>query len=89
MSKVINIGLILLTAVLAYWLYASIKEPIAFNDELGKRKDAVQGIDGCYSRHFAEDAFEYIKAAGSRSFFNSGSLCRNTPKGRIFVDRNG
>lgn len=41
MRKVVNLVLILITLVLTYWLYASVREPIAFADERDKRKDAV------------------------------------------------
>ena len=41
MRKVINLVLVLITVILAYWLYASVREPIAFAAERDKRKDAV------------------------------------------------
>lgn len=41
MSKIINIVLILITLVLGYWLYSSIKDPIEFNQELERRKFEV------------------------------------------------
>ncbi len=41
MRKVINLVLVLITGVLAYWLYASVREPIAFAAEKDKRKEAV------------------------------------------------
>lgn len=44
MRKVINLVLVLITATLAYWLYASIREPIAFAAEKDFRKDAVVGV---------------------------------------------
>lgn len=43
MRYVINIFLILLIGLLAFMLYNSIKEPIAFGEEKQKRKDAVVG----------------------------------------------
>lgn len=44
MRKVINLVLILVTVILAYWLYASVREPIAFAAERDKRKDAVVNV---------------------------------------------
>ncbi len=41
MRKVINLVLILITVILAYWLYASVREPIAFAAEKDRRKDEV------------------------------------------------
>ncbi len=44
MRKVINIVLILLTILLAYWLYNSISEPILFHKERDARKAAVVNV---------------------------------------------
>lgn len=43
MKTVINIVLLLIMVFLAYTLYGVIKEPVVFNQELQKRKEAVSG----------------------------------------------
>jgi len=44
MRQIINVLLFFIAVLLGYWLYASIKEPIAFKAEKEKRKDAVVSV---------------------------------------------
>ncbi|MBK9254345.1 MAG: hypothetical protein IPM42_02530 [Saprospiraceae bacterium] len=41
MKSIINVVLVLVALILAYWLYATIQEPIAFKAEKVKRQEAV------------------------------------------------
>ena len=41
MKKLVNLGLLVLSAFLVYFIYASIKEPVAFMEEKNRRKDLV------------------------------------------------
>ncbi|MBK8515693.1 MAG: hypothetical protein IPL55_05200 [Saprospiraceae bacterium] len=66
MSKIINLVLILITAVLAYWLYSSIKEPIAFNEILEKRKLGV--IANLKKIQIAQDVFRMVTGQYANSF---------------------
>ncbi len=75
MTKVINIALILVTIVLTYWLYASIKEPIAFNSELEKRKLAV--IAHLKKIQIAQDVFRMVSGKYANSFDTLSSVLEN------------
>ena len=72
MSKVINIALILITIVLTYWLYASIKEPIAFNDELEKRKLGV--IAHLKKIQIAQDVYRMVSGKYAKNFDTLSSV---------------
>lgn len=75
MTKVINIALILVTIVLTYWLYASIKEPIAFNSELEKRKLAV--IAHLKKIQIAQDIFRMASGKYANNFDTLTSVLEN------------
>jgi len=78
MRKVINIVLILLTIIFAYWLYSSVREPIAFHAELDKRKDEV--IKSLKKIQIAQDVFRMVTGKYADNFdtlssvLNSGKI---------------
>jgi len=80
MSKIINIVLIVITLVLAYWLYASIKEPIAFSSELEKRKLAV--ISSLKKLQIAQDVYRMVTGEYAGNFDTLSQVLKN---GRIEI----
>lgn len=72
MRKVINIVLILLTIVLAYWLYSSVREPIAFHAELDKRKDEV--IKSLKKIQIAQDVYRMVTGKYANNFDSLASV---------------
>lgn len=66
MRKVINLVLVLVTLVLAYWLYSSIREPIAFHEERDKRKEAV--IAALKKIQTAQDVFRMSTGQYAKNF---------------------
>jgi hypothetical protein len=80
MQKIINIVLILLTVVFAYWLYASIREPIAFHEELDKRKDAV--IKSLKKIQIAQDVYRMVTGKYANNF---DTLTSGISNGRIEI----
>lgn len=77
MRKVINLVLILITMLLAYWLYASIREPIAFHQERDKRKDAV--IATLKKIQIAQDVYRLVTGKYASNFDTLASVI-NTGK---------
>ncbi|MFN8338092.1 MAG: hypothetical protein U0T36_03655 [Saprospiraceae bacterium] len=75
MRKVINIALILITLVLTYWLYTSIKEPIAFHSERDKRKDAV--IGSLKKIQIAQDVYRMVTGNFANNFDSLSSVLNN------------
>ncbi len=72
MRKGINIALILITFILAYWLYASVREPIAFHAELDKRKDAV--IKSLKKIQIAQDVYRMVTGKYANNFDSLASV---------------
>ena len=66
MSKIINIVLVLITLVLGYWLYSSIKDPIEFNQELERRKFEV--IAKLKKIQTAQDIYRAVTGKYAKSF---------------------
>ncbi|HMR89774.1 MAG TPA: hypothetical protein PKD51_16550 [Saprospiraceae bacterium] len=66
MRKVINLVLVLVTVVLAYWLYASVREPIAFAAEKNKRKDAV--VDVLKKLQVTQDVYRMVTGKYAADF---------------------
>ncbi len=66
MRKVINIALILLTILLAYWLYNSISEPISFHKQRDIRKAAV--VDVLKKIQVAQDIHKLATGNYANSF---------------------
>jgi hypothetical protein len=66
MSKIINIVLVLITLVLGYWLYSSIKDPIEFNQELERRKFEV--IAKLKKIQIAQDVYRAVTGKYAKSF---------------------
>ncbi len=75
MNKVINIALVLATIVLTYWLYASIKEPIAFNSELETRKLGV--IAHLKKIQIAQDVYRMVTGKYANNFDVLTSVIEN------------
>jgi hypothetical protein len=75
MSKIINIVLVLITLVLAYWLYSSIKDPIEFNQELEKRKFEV--IAKLKKIQTAQDIYRAVTGKYAKSFDDLTSQIQN------------
>lgn len=75
MRKVINLALILITLVLTYWLYTSIKEPIAFHSERDKRKDAV--IASLKNIQIAQDVYRMVTGNFANNFDSLSSVLKN------------
>lgn len=75
MRKVINLVLILVTLVLAYWLYSSIREPIAFHEERDKRKEAV--IASLKKIQIAQDVFRMATGKYANNFDSLASVINN------------
>ncbi|MEY3422603.1 MAG: hypothetical protein RIR48_2925 [Bacteroidota bacterium] len=66
MSKIINIVLVLITLVLGFWLYSSIKDPIEFNQELERRKFEV--IAKLKKIQTAQDIYRAVTGKYAKSF---------------------
>ncbi len=66
MSKIINIGLVFLALFLGYWLYKSIQDPIAFQEEKGKRRDAV--VEVLKKIQTSQELYRTIKGSYAGSF---------------------
>jgi hypothetical protein len=66
MSKIINIVLVLISLVLGYWLYSSIKDPIEFNQELERRKFEV--IAKLKKIQTAQDIYRAVTGKYAKSF---------------------
>jgi len=75
MRKGINVALILVTLVLVYWLYASIREPIAFHGERDKRKDAV--IASLKRIQIAQDIYRMVTGKYASNFDTLASVIAN------------
>lgn len=75
MRKVINLVLVLITLVLAYWLYASIREPIAFHQERDKRKEAV--IAMLKKIQTAQDVFRMATGQYAKNFDTLAAVINN------------
>lgn len=75
MRKGINIGLILLTALLAYWLYSSIRAPIAFHAERDIREDAV--ISKLKKIQIAQDVFRMVTGGYADNFDTLSYVLKN------------
>jgi hypothetical protein len=66
MSKIINLGLVFLALFLGYWLYKSIQDPIAFQEEKSKRKDAV--VEVLKKIQTSQELYRAIKGSYAGSF---------------------
>lgn len=66
MRKVINLVLALLTIFFAYWLFNTIKEPIEFASEKGKRSEAV--ISKLKAIQSAQDVYRMVTGKYAKSF---------------------
>lgn len=75
MRSVINVVLVLLAVVFAYWLYSSIREPIAFKAEKEKRKDAV--IDVLKKLQVAQDIHRLVTGKYAGNFDSLANVIRN------------
>lgn len=75
MRKVINLVLILITLVLTYWLYTSVREPIAFHSERDKRKDAV--INSLKKIQIAQDVYRMVTGKYASNFDTLASVIKN------------
>jgi type I restriction-modification system DNA methylase subunit len=75
MRKVINLVLVLVTLVLAYWLYSSIREPIAFHEERDKRKEAV--VAALKKIQTAQDVFRMATGQYAKNFDTLVSVINN------------
>jgi hypothetical protein len=75
MRKVINLVLILITLILTYWLYASIREPIAFHSERDKRKDAVIAV--LKKIQISQDVYRMVTGKYASNFDSLASVINN------------
>jgi hypothetical protein len=75
MRKVINLVLVILTLVFAYWLYASVREPIAFAAERDTRKDAV--VDVLKKLQIAQDVFRMVTGKYADNFDSLAYVINN------------
>ncbi|HMT54418.1 MAG TPA: hypothetical protein PKD16_11550 [Saprospiraceae bacterium] len=75
MRKVINLVLILITLILTYWLYSSIREPIAFHAERDKRKDAVVAV--LKKIQVAQDVYRMVTGKYAANFDSLSSVLNN------------
>ena len=75
MRKVINLVLILITLILTYWLYSSIREPIAFHAERDKRKDAVVAV--LKKIQVAQDVYRMVTGKYAANFDSLSSVLKN------------
>ena len=66
MRKVINIGLVLIAVFLGFWLYLTIQDPINFQAERDKRKDAV--VDVLKKIQTAQELYRSIRGSYASSF---------------------
>lgn len=78
MRKVINISLILVTILLAYWLYNSISEPISFHKQRDIRKNAV--VEVLKKLQVAQDVHKWATGEYANNF---DSLTYNIVNGEI------
>lgn len=75
MRKGINLALFLITLVLTYWLYKSVKEPIEFHAEADKRKDAV--ITVLKKLQVAQDVYRMVTGAYASNFDTLSKVLNN------------
>jgi hypothetical protein len=75
MRAVINVVLVLLSLVFAYWLYSSIREPIAFKAEKEKRRDAV--VDVLKKLQVAQDLYRTITGKYAGNFDSLSYVLKN------------
>ncbi|MBC7885813.1 MAG: hypothetical protein H7X99_10080 [Saprospiraceae bacterium] len=75
MRKGINLFLILLTVILTYWLYSSVREPIAFHQETDKRKDAV--IKVLKKLQIAQEVYRAVTGKYANNFDSLSSVLKN------------
>jgi len=75
MRKVINLALVLLTCIFAYWLYASIREPIAFAEIRDTRKDAVVSV--LKKLQISQDLYRTIKGEFADNFDSLAYVLNN------------
>lgn len=75
MRNIINIVLILITAILAYWLYASIKDPIEFHSERDKRRDAVVVV--LKKIQSAQDIYRAVTGKYAGNFDSLSNVIKN------------
>lgn len=83
MRLVINAILLLAAVVLAYMLYQSISEPIAFDSELTKREDII--IDKLKTIRAAQDMYRDITGTFAPSFDTLVDVLTNEKFRRIAV----
>jgi len=75
MRLVINLILVAIVAFLAYALYASIREPIAFQNEKNRRENAVK--DKLMKVRTAQEAYRDITGKFAGSFDTLAQVLRN------------
>ncbi|MBK6363234.1 MAG: hypothetical protein IPN49_01845 [Saprospiraceae bacterium] len=66
MRRIVNVMLVLIAVILGYWLYKSIQDPIEFQAEKEKRKDAV--ISVLKKIQTAQDMYRTIRGSYAGSF---------------------
>lgn len=66
MKRIINIFLVLVAVVLGLWLYKSIQDPIAFQEQKAKRKDAV--VQVLKKIQAAQEMYRNIRGSYAASF---------------------
>lgn len=75
MRQIINVLLFFIAVLLGYWLYASIKEPIAFKAEKEKRKDAVVSV--LKKIQTAQDIYRSVTGKYAHNFDTLTSVIMN------------
>lgn len=66
MRRIINVFLVLVAVFLGFWLYKSIQDPIAFQEQKAKRKDAV--VQVLKKIQAAQEMYRNIKGSYAPSF---------------------
>ena len=72
MRRIVNVMLVLIAVILGYWLYKSIQDPIEFQAEKEKRKDAV--ISVLKKIQTAQDMYRTIRGSYACLLYTSRCL---------------
>jgi len=75
MRSILNVALVFVAIVLAYWLYSSIREPIAFKAEKEKRQEAV--ISTLKKIQIAQDVYRLVTGKYAPNFDTLSYVIKN------------
>ncbi|MFZ1704802.1 MAG: hypothetical protein WAT79_10685 [Saprospiraceae bacterium] len=82
MRRIINVVLVLIAVLLGFWLYKTIQDPIMFQTEKAKRKDAVVGV--LQKIQTAQDLYRTMTGTYANNFDSLSSVIIN---GNVILEK--